>query len=316
MKNPRPRILIVSSANMDLAANVSRVPASGESMVGIDYDYIPGGKGANSALTLARLGADSIFCAKLGDDANGYALTNYYKKNNIDTRFITLDRKEKTGLAIVIVDGNGNNRILVYPGANYALSESDVENAFTCYPDALFLHLEIPMDTVIAATNFAEKHKIPVFIDAGPAVKSFPLEELKNVTVFSPNETETLIFTGIDPRDMDSRYKACSILFERVKAKYIILKLGDKGAFFYDGTHYDIFPPHNVDVVDTTAAGDAFTAALALEYMRSGGDIKRACKYANIVGSITVSRAGASSSIPTVAEITEFIYENNIPFRL
>lgn len=309
------RILVVSSANMDLTANIQRMPLAGESMVGESYEYIPGGKGANAALTLARLGADTVFCAKLGDDANGKVLKQVYKDSNIDTRFVTFDRTEGTGLAMIMVEGNGNNRIVVYPGANYCLSISDVEEAFTCYPDALLVQLEIPIDTIIEATRFAKDHRIPVFVDAGPAHSDFPLEELENIEIFSPNETETYIFTGIDPTTPEMCLKACMALAERVTAKYYVIKLGERGAFVYDGRIYKMFSPYDVDVVDTTAAGDAFTAAITFEYMKSN-DIKRACEYANIVGSLTVSKAGASTSLPTAAEVRKFVEDNEINFRL
>jgi len=309
------RILVVSSANMDIAANMPRMPMPGESLIGDSYDYIPGGKGANAALTFARLGGDCVFCSRLGEDMNGRALKKFYETSKIDTRFTILDKNESTGLAIILVESNGSNRIVVYPGANFSLSTSDVEEAFTCYPDALFLQLEIPVDTVTAATKFAKKHKIPVFVDAGPAIKDFPLESLENVEIFSPNETETYIFTGIQPNNMDNCLKACMALAERVKAKYYVIKLGERGAFVYDGKYYKLLSPYDVDVVDTTAAGDAFSAALTYEYM-SSKDIKRACEFANIVGSLTVSKAGASSSIPTMTEIEDFVIQNEINFRL
>lgn len=310
-----PRILVVSSANMDIAARMPRIPAAGESLIGNSYDYIPGGKGANAALTIARLGADSIFCTKLGKDVNGDALMKSYKSSDIDTRFIAIDNEESTGLAIIMVENNGANRIIVYPGANFNLSTSDVEEAFTCYPDAVFLHFEIPVDTVISATKHAKRQEIPVFIDAGPADENFPLEELENVEIFSPNETETFIFTGIMPNTPEKCLKACIKLSERVKAKYYVIKLGERGAFLYDGKYYKMFAPHDVNVVDTTAAGDAFSAALTVEYMTSR-EIKRACEFANIVGALTVSKAGASPSIPTASEVKNFIIKNDINYRL
>jgi Sugar kinases, ribokinase family len=308
------RILVVSSANMDIAATMPRMPMSGESLIGDSYDYVPGGKGANAALTVARLGGDCVFCARLGDDMNGRALKKFYETSKIDTRFVILDKDESTGLAIILVERSGSNSIVVYPGANFSLSTSNVEEAFTSYPDALFLQLEIPVNTVIAATRFAKKHNIPVFVDAGPAVNNFPLESLENVEIFSPNETETYIFTGIQPNNVDNCLKACMALSERVKAKYYVLKLGSRGAFVYDGKFIKLFLPYDVDVVDTTAAGDAFSAALTYEYM-SSKDIKRACEFANIVGSLTVSKAGASSSIPTMAEIERFVIDNEINYR-
>lgn len=315
----KPRILVVSSANMDFVMRTDKAPDAGETLTGASYEYIPGGKGANAATAVVRLGGDSIFCARLGNDANGAALTKIYKDSGIDSRFIKLDRASPTGLAAITVEEEtGENRIIVFPGANDRLSPSDVEEAFISYPDALFVQFEIPAKTVIAAVALANEKGIPVFVDAGPADVDFPLEELGELEVFSPNESETYAYTGIQPVGEDSCLRACMELERRVRAKYYVLKLGDRGAFVYDGRYRHAYPSHNVKAVDTTAAGDAFSAALTLEYMRSTGPerLKRACEYANIVGAITVSRAGAFPSIPTQAEVGDFIFDRDIKFRL
>ncbi len=311
----KSRVLVISSANMDLMMKVDVLPPQGQTVLEKEYEYIPGGKGANAALALAKLGADSVFCTKLGDDANGKVLRKFYEESNIDTRFTGLDPESKTGLAIVMVEATGGNRIVVYPGANYAITEEDVEEAFTCYPDAVFMQCEIPFDMIIKATEFAEKQNIPVIIDAGPAKKEFELEKLKEVEIFSPNETETEMFTDIKPDSIENCLKACRELEKRVKAKYIVLKLGGRGVFVYDKTYYQLIPTYDcVKVVDSTAAGDAFSAGMTLEYLRSH-DIKRACQYGNLVGTLTVSKKGASSSIPTEEEVKQFVIDNNIDFK-
>ena len=311
----KPRILTVSSANMDFVMNVTRIPQAGETSIEEHYDYIPGGKGSNSAVAFSRLGADSVFCCRLGDDINGAKLKNFYNDQGIDTRFIGLDKNEHTGLAVIMVEQNGMNRIVVYPGANSALMTEQIEEAFMCYPDAVFIQFEIPFAAAVAATTFAEKQGIPVFVDAGPASSALSLRKLKNVEIFSPNETETYTYTGIMPTDVEKCLKACMALEQMVDAKYYVLKLGGRGAFLYDRRYYKLFSSFDIDVVDTTAAGDAFTAALSLEYLRSK-DIRRACVYANLVGSLTVSKKGASPSIPTTEEIRRFIDLNGIDFKL
>ncbi len=312
----KSRVLIVSSANMDLMMKVKEVPPAGQTVLERDYDYIPGGKGANSALAFAKLGADSVFCTRLGKDANGQTLKKFYDDSNIDTRFIKMDDDSKTGLAIVMVESTGANRIVVYPGANYAITADDVEEAFTCYPDAVFMQCEIPFDIIVKVTEFAKAQNIPVIIDAGPANKDFELEKLARVDIFSPNETETEVFTGIKPDSMENCLKACRELEKRVNAKYFVLKLGGRGVFIYDGDFYQLVPTYDcVEVVDTTAAGDAFSAAMTLEYIRTG-DIKRACTYGNIVGTLTVSKKGASTSIPTEEETAKFVVENQIDYKL
>lgn len=314
-----PRILVVSSANMDLVMRTERVPDGGETLTGTSYRYVPGGKGANAAVTVSRLAGDCVFCTRLGDDDNGRRLMSIYKENNIDTRFIGIDRNTPTGLAVIAVEeDSGQNRIIVYPGANNCIDSYDLDRAFCCYPDALFIQLEIPQETVIEAVAIANKRNIPVFMDAGPAKFDFPLEKLGPLEVFSPNETETLAYTDILPVGDESCLKACMKLLKRVKARYIVLKLGDRGCYVYDGTYRSLYQSHQVKAVDTTAAGDAFTAALTLEYLRCSekNRIKRACEFGNIIGALTVSREGAMPSIPTVSEVKDFIAKREIGFDL
>lgn len=303
----KKRILVVSSANMDLVLNMKRVPSAGETVIDSGkYGYVPGGKGANAAVAVSRLGGDSVFCTRLGNDTNGAELKSFYTANGIDTRFINISKNAPTGLAAIMVESNGMNRIVVYPGANTELCDDDVEEAFMCYPDALFVNFEIPTKTVFTACEYAKKQNIPIFIDGGPADPSIRLDLLPPIEVFSPNESETYTFTGIEPNGMESCLRAASALYNKMKVKYIIIKLGERGCFVYDGIHYNVGSPFETTAVDSTAAGDAFTAALALEYLRCG-DIMKACRYANAVGSIVVSKPGASSSIPTCDEVNEFI---------
>lgn len=308
----KKRILVVSSANMDFVMNVGRLPENGQTVVEHrSYEYIPGGKGANSALTLAGLGADCIFCARLGADSHGQKLRALYSESGIDTRFLQLDKKAPTGLAAIIVDEKGDNRIVVYPGANERLCPADVEDAMTSLPDGVLLQLEIPEASVIAATRFAAAKKIPVFIDAGPAYAGYPLEELGPVEIISPNEAETYALTGIMPSTMDNCLRASTVLMQKVKAKYVVIKLGERGAYIHDGKYSHLATPYECDVVDTTGAGDAFSAAMTYEYLRTG-DIVRAVKYANVVGSIVVSRPGAATSTPTASEVSSFIKSREI----
>ena len=174
-------------------------------------------------------------------------------------------------------------------------------------PDALFLGFEIGFDAALTAARIAASRKIPIFIDSAPASKSHALESLPYVEIFSPNETETYEYTGVMPNGADSTLKAALILYRRVNCKYVVIKQGERGASIYDGKRFDMIPAHRVDnVVDTTAAGDTFTAAMTLEYLRSG-DIKEAVKYGAAAAAIAVSRIGASSSVPTREEVERFI---------
>ena len=307
----KPRILNVGSANMDIVFSMPRIPNKGESLIAENYGYIPGGKGANAAIAAARLGADVVFCARIGNDEHGANLIEAYKREKVDSRFIKMDRDAPTGLAAIFLEDDGSNRIVVYPGANLKLEIDDIENAFLSYPDAVMLNFEIEASAVIAATEFAERQQIPVIIDAGPVQAGFPYEKLKQVEIISPNEVETAQITGISPTSAEECTKACMRLKSIVNAKYVVLKLSDKGSFLFDGVFSEYIPAHKIVAVDTTAAGDAFTAALTAEYLRSK-DLLRACKYANVAGALAVMKYGATPSLPTEKDIYNFMAAREI----
>ena len=303
----RKRILVVSSANIDFVQNMARVPYAGETVVEETrgYDYIPGGKGANSAIAFARFGADTVFGCKLGKDQAAKRLITMYKNEGIDTRYISEDETLPTGMASILVEENGKNRIIVYPGANASLNKDDVEESFGCLPDAVFVHFEIPDEAVLEASRLCTENDIPLFIDAGPARIDYPLDKLGPVEIFSPNETEVRLFTGITPSSEQNCLRAAIKLQSQVNAKYIVIKLGERGAFIYDGREYYVIPAEKVEAVDTTAAGDVFTAVMTYVYLKNHNIIS-AVKYATCAAAISVTRKGASSSVPTRAEVLQY----------
>ncbi len=306
--NTKKKILLIGSANMDFSMNVFKMPVAGETVIDDGgVAYTPGGKGANAAVAFARLGGECVFSAKLGADAHGQKLYNYYKEIGINTNYIKVDHDHQTGLAVVMKESDGNNRIVVYPGANAHITTEGIMEAFSCNPDAVYLGFEIPFSIALSAAKIAAAKKIPVFIDAAPAKKEYELENLPEVEIFSPNEQETFEYTGIMPTNIESSLRASLAIFRRVKCKYLVIKQGSKGAFLYDGKKYNTFPAFRADkTVDTTAAGDAFTAALTLEYLRTG-DIKTAIRFANAAGAITVTRPGALTSVPSENEVRELL---------
>ncbi len=308
----KKRILVLSSANMDFVMNISRIPSPGETIMEKGkYRLIPGGKGGNSAIAVERLGGDCVFCAKLGKDANGEALRALYSSEGINLTALRFTSEAPTGLAAITVEDDGTNRISVFPGANNYLNADDAEEALLCYPDALFMHFEVPEEAILTAAHFATKKNIPIVIDAGPAKPDFPFHKLPPLEIFSPNETETLAYTGINPNTAENALRAAVALQKIVRSHYYVIKLGGRGALVYDGKYYNIAPSYEVKTVDTTAAGDSFTAALTLEYLRSG-NIMRACRFANAVGALVVSRSGASTSIPNEKQLSDFIKLKNI----
>lgn len=309
MSQDRKKILVVGSANMDFSMNMYKLPERGETLIDDGgVAYTPGGKGANAAAAITRLGADAVLCAKLGADLHGQKLYNYYKETGIDTSYVKVDREHPTGLAVVIREGDGDNRIVVYPGANSHITADAVREAFDCNPDAVYLGFEIPFAIAVTAANIASSKGIPVFIDAAPANKDYELESLPAVEVFSPNEAETLEYTGIATGSMEASLRAALALYRRVKCKYVVIKQGARGAFVYDGKRYSSVPALRAGkTVDTTGAGDAFTAGLVIEYLYNGGDIKGAVRYGCAAGAIAVTREGAASSVPTADEVSDLL---------
>lgn len=297
------RAAVVGSINMDIILNMERVPELGENVLGTTYGNACGGKGANQATGLARLGAKTKMIGKVADDENGKALIANLKKNNIDYSCVATDGTQ-TGMAAIIIDGEGRNRIVVYEGANAEIIPSEASSAITDDLDLLLVQFETSEDVVVECVNRAIEKNITTVIDCGPA-KNFNLERMQGATIISPNENETQALSGIFPDDEDSILEASKIIMARSKAKYVVLKLGSRGCSVWDGKELKLMPPYESKVVDTTAAGDSFTAALALEYKRCG-DIYTACDMANKAGAIAVSRMGAEASMPTAEDIINF----------
>lgn len=308
----KPRILTVGSTNMDFVCTASRLPGPGETLLSEgSYFFAPGGKGANGAIAAARLGADVVFCTCVGKDAYGKQLFDTYAKEGIDGRFIFFDSDAKTGLAQIFRTDDGENRITVFPGANRSLRAENVEEAFTCYPDAVLMQCEIEPEVVAYAARTASDEGIPLFFDLAPMRRDFDPSIIPACEILSPNESEAEFYTGIHLSDEESCLRAAMKLYAMVPCKYVVIKRGSLGCYIYDGTYREIIPALKVRPVDTTGAGDAFTAALTVRYLLNGGDIMDAARFANCVGAYSVTVSGAFASFPTTAKLETFINEYN-----
>ena len=294
---------VVGSINMDIILSMEKVPEVGENVLGTTYGYANGGKGANQATALAKLGAATKMIGKVADDENGNTLVENLKANGIDASGVSL-KGSQTGLAAIILDGEGRNRIVVYEGANAEIDPKEAAEHKTDELDLLLVQFETAEEVVVECGNRAISRGIATVIDCGPA-KAFNLEKMQGATIISPNESETKALTGISPDDDASILEAAKILMERSKAKFIVLKLGSRGCAIWDGEDLRIMPTYPGKVVDTTAAGDCFTAAMALEYIASG-DIYKACDMGNKAGTIAVGRMGAAASMPDINELLGF----------
>ena len=305
-----PEILILGAINMDLVIKASRMPKIGESRFGEDFKMVPGGKASNYAVTISNLGGRAKLIARVGNDFFGQTLVDNLVKIGVDTTHIAKDSKETTGTALIVINKEGDNSILVAGGANMNWSKKDIdliEDIFQEF-DFLLISLEIPMKIVGHALSIAQKYNLKVILDPGPTQRC-PPSLLSRVNILSPNETEAEVLTGKKIDDLNSAWEASGKLL-KTGIEVVIMKLGAKGALLVDKKGKKYFPSIKVPVVDTTAAGDAFIGALTYCYAK-GIDLESAVKYANYVGALTVTKFGAQPSIPEKNEIEEFIKRND-----
>lgn len=305
MKNPR--IVVVGSSNTDMVVKSQRIPVPGETVTGGQFVMAPGGKGANQAVAAARLGAEVTFVAKVGEDIFGQQAVEGYRKEGIVTDLILRDPANHTGVALIMVDGQGENLISVASGANHALTPQDVEKAADRIKtaDAVLLQLEIPMDTVELTARLAAEAGVQVILDPAPAPDG-PLGDalLRNVTCLTPNESEAERLTGIPVEDEGSARAAAEKLL-RSGARNVVITLGAKGALLAGQQQTVLVPSHPVEARDSTAAGDAFNGGLASALAR-GLSWEEAVREANLVGALSVTRLGAQPSLPTGDELRRF----------
>lgn len=305
----KKRVLAIGSSNIDFVMKTPKFAMSGETVISDGaYAFVPGGKGANYAVCASRLGADLVLCTRVGNDSFGSQLVEKYRTEGIDTRFISKDKEEKTGLCVINAEQGGQNRTTVFPGANKNLNISDIENAFTCYPDALLVSFEQGIENTLFALELAKEKNALIFLDLSHTRDNYPLEDIAKVEVVCINDTQTRLLTGVNPTSSANCLRACVEIMNRIDCRYVVLKLGERGCFVYDGTHCHHIAPVDVDVtLDRTGASDAFTAALTYKYMENGLNIIDACEFANAVCAYCVSKPGGLSSFPTAKQLEEFL---------
>ncbi len=301
----QPKIVVVGSSNTDMVVRLPRLPAKGESIIGGEFFMPAGGKGANQAVAAARLGAQVTFVARLGADLLGDKALSSLQSEGMDTRFIVRDPDVPSGVALIIVDKNGDNILAVAPGANARLSPANVERAavIIAAADALVLQLEIPLDAVQRALSIARRHGVRTVLNPAPA-QPLPADVLALVDVLTPNEHEATLLCGEPGQTIEQAAR----LLLAMGVGTVVATLGDKGALIatHECEEETRVPGFKVKAVDTTAAGDAFTAALACALAR-GDALPAAVRFANAVGALTVTKMGAQPSLPTATEVQTFI---------
>ena len=299
-------ILVVGSVNMDLVVRTERMPEPGQTVLGDGFVTAPGGKGANQAVAVARQGYKCLFLGRVGNDPFGQTLTENMKAEGIDCHGLLATDEAPTGVAMIIVDAKGENSIVVASGANFRVTPDDVYHNEHLFQQAavVVLQLELPLPTVVAARVLAAKHKCKVVLDPAPAIRTLPAE-LCDVDVLTPNASEAQTLTGqpIVPQQEERSDKLVAAELVRRGAKAAVLKLGGRGCLLMTAQgEINRHGPYKVDIVDTTAAGDAFTASLAVGMAR-GLPLAEAAHFANAAGALACTRLGAQASMPTMQEI-------------
>ncbi len=302
----RPKITVIGSSNTDLVATVPRLPSPGETVMGIDFIIAPGGKGANQAVAIARIGGDVTFIAKIGTDDNGKRSLENFKKDGINTEFVFQTDEVPSGVALIFVDKNGENMLVPVPGANGRLLPDDIDKARSAIENAdiIVLQLEIPLETVKHTIEIAHKANVPIVLNPAPGRKLEP-DLIKMISYITPNETEAEILTDVKVIDYNTAEESGRKLLQ-FGAKTVIVTLGKRGAMVVTHNCSQLVSAYQVNAVDATAAGDAFTGGFAYA-IATGKDIISSVKFGNAVAGLTVTKMGAQPSMPTKYELEEFL---------
>lgn len=309
-------LCVIGSINMDLVVRTPRFAAPGETLLAHAWSAVAGGKGANQAVAAARLGARTKYCGRIGNDDFGATLRNGLLEERIDVGYLGVAEKSGTGIAMIAVDDLGRNSIYVVGGANHSLTPDDVRKFAPAIERSgmLLLQLEVPLKVTLAAIGLAKEVGVPVLLDPAPApVGAFP-DALLKVELISPNEIEAASLTGRSLDDLGQVKQAAMELAKR-GATQVVIKLGERGAVALDrnGAAWHV-PGAKVSVVDTTAAGDAFSAALAMA-LALGNDLVWATRFACAAGAAAVGKAGAQPSMPNRAEVDEMLNKHHFAPR-
>ncbi|MBL0356647.1 MAG: ribokinase [Chitinophagaceae bacterium] len=295
------KIIVIGSSNTDMVVKSPVLPKPGETILGGTFLMNAGGKGANQAVAAARLGGDVTLVAKVGNDIFGKQSIDGFKKENINTDFVFIDKEAPSGIALIMVNEEGENCIVVAPGANALLLAADIEQVINLSEaEIILMQLEIPIETIAAVAKFAKANNQKVIINPAPAQKLTD-ELLNGLYLITPNETEASLLTGLTVEDEITASQAAEVFLSK-GVQNVIITLGKQGAYFQNkDSKFKIAAPI-VKALDTTAAGDTFSGAMAVAIAEKM-DWANAIKFAVKAASVSVTRMGAQSSVPMRSEI-------------
>ena len=299
-------IVVIGSSNTDMVVKTSHIPAGGETVLGGDFFMNAGGKGANQAVAAARYGNRVVFIAKTGDDLFGAKARETLQKDGIVTDYVFLDKEHPSGVALITIDKDAENCIVVASGANMHLCAADIDAAAKEIrsADVVLMQLECPIETVEYAARMATEAGVPVILNPAPAPAE-PLREelLRNLYLITPNRSEASRISGIEVKDMESAQRAAKAIYD-MGPRNVIITLGAEGSLIYDGQMFMRVEAIQVEAVDTTAAGDTYNGVLA-SVIAEGRSLIEAANEANRASAISVTRMGAQPAAPTRKEIEE-----------
>ena len=298
------KICVIGSLNMDLVVNVDEMPKKGQTLIGSSFKEVPGGKGANQAVAIARLGGDINMIGKVGSDSFGKTLIEQLKNDNVDTEYVQIENCA-SGVAMITVDKNAENSIVVAPGANFKVLEEDIDKCIDGIKksDIVVLQLETPLNTIKYALEKSKELGKYTILNPAPAVKLGD-EIIRNVDLLTPNETELEILSGVKIETEDDIKKAAHVMIEK-GVKELIVTLGSKGSLYINEETMNFKKSYKVEAIDTTAAGDSYTGALAVAFSKNES-IEEAMDFASKVGALSVMKEGAQTSLPTLEDVLNF----------
>lgn len=300
-------IVIFGSINMDMIAQTPHLPQCGETVVGTHFMTLPGGKGANQAVAAAKLGTLTYFVGRVGHDSLGTDLLKGLQDFRVNTQSVFIDQKSSSGVAMINVETSGENTIVVVPGANGNIDESDVNRLQKILPKTslLLLQLEIPLKVVEMAAREAKKLGVTVMLDPAPAPDKLPHSLYSLIDIITPNETEAAKLVGFPLTDEEKINQAADILLNQ-GVKIVVIKLGDKGAFYGTEKERGFVEPLTVETVDTVGAGDGFNGGMSAALDR-GLVLKEALKWGSVVGALTTTKEGAQTALPDLKKVKSYL---------